>query len=139
MKGVPTLYHVRVLLAEPEFLDVGDWGAPHCIALADKLKDCIQLGSDSSEMEALRRELVHKKNTGKEWRNYGFNEIALRLQARGIKALRYPNVVEGLLDSPSLCVISPASIKLLSFVTLDDEELEAASKSERVKIPPVTL
>lgn len=137
-QGAPTLYHVRVSLAESEFLDVGDWGAPHCIALACKLRDSLKRENDSSAMEVLRAELVSRKRTGLEWRNHGFNKIAPFLQARGAQALRYPNVVEGLPHAPSVCVISPASIEILNVAPLEVAELEAANESLRIKIPPVT-
>jgi len=136
-EGVPTLYHVRVLLVDSQFLDVEDWGTPHCIGLARKLRDSLEHEGDSSEMESLRAELVGRKQRRQEWRDYGFSKIASFLETRGARALRYPNVVEGLRDTISLCVISPSSIEILHAAPLEVAELEAATESLRIKIPPV--
>jgi hypothetical protein len=126
------LYEVKIDLLPEEVIDVPeDWGTPRSPGLARALRE----GNNQSlwdDMEALRVDLIRRKNAGEEFNAYGFEKIHDYLLARNISAIRYPNIVEAY-NTDSICVIDPSKVEILRTVCVTAEEASLAVDVYRAK------
>jgi hypothetical protein len=93
------------------------------------MKDA-NLGQDlKNQVSALYERLSRDGKFGKEFRLHVNDEVAKLFITHGIKAISYPNEIEGCFGEHSICIMDASITMLSNPIAISTEEWEAALRS----------
>ena len=133
-KGEPGYYRVELFITENNCLSLKDWGAPDLRGIVVRLAKYYADDGDSI-FEGLKRKLL-KDNCSKlpDSELIGADRIFQELECRNIKAIKYPNMIEGNGNETSICVVDPSIIgKISKHMEFEDDIWSNALEKERRK------
>lgn len=128
------LYEVSLRISVPECVVTDDWGRPTYFALLAKLAADVPefrfLKPASDEARAKMNDVSNYGLQGakKGAEDFSLNVIREAVSTTGIKAVAYPNIVEGGRTTLSISVLDPAIIEATVEEPLSTEELADGAK-----------